>query len=193
MFKKLFFTAAAAAAVSVPLAGAAWAEPADSTRVRLITESATGVCQQRLGDFAATRCHTPLGLESNDPIPPGQEFNLAKDLFQIGPGESTPDAIRDFEALMIFGQPRVLVNGTDTIVIIEHYPDDWENITPGLAIKPFTKGCGKGRTRTTRQRRRGASPKKHNVRRPHPAPGVRAVPGPMSRTPRPTRIGLPPK
>ena len=31
MLKKLFVTAAAAAAVSVPLAGAAWADPADTT------------------------------------------------------------------------------------------------------------------------------------------------------------------
>ena len=141
MLKKLFITAAAAAAVSVPLAGAAWAEPPSDPSSTDHGIGAGGM-PQRLGDFAATGVTPPLA-ESNDPIPPGQEFNLAKDLFK-GPGESTPDAIRDFEAF-VWTPPRVLVNGTDTIVI-SNVPDDWENITPGLAIKPFTKGCGKGRT-----------------------------------------------
>jgi hypothetical protein len=93
---------------------------------------------QKLGDFAATGVNPPLAV-SNDPIPPGQQFKVAKDLFK-GPGDSTPDAIRDFEAFV--WTDRTLADGTS----LSNDPDDWEKITPGLAIKPLGPGCGKGRT-----------------------------------------------
>jgi hypothetical protein len=138
MFKKLFFTAAAAAAVSVPLAGVASADPADPNGNGL----GQGGMPQRVGDFAATGVTPPLA-SSNDPIPPGQEFNLAKDYYAaVHPGEkaSTPTAIGEFEAFVWTG--RTLADGTP----ISNNPDDWTNITPGLAIKPLGPGCGKGRT-----------------------------------------------
>ena len=105
MFKKLFFTAAAAAAVSVPLEWPKWeqvmsADPVDPNGNGL----GHGGMPQRLGDFAATGVTPPLA-SSNDPIPPGQEFNLAKDYYAaVHPGEkaNTPTAIAEFEAL--FGQ-----------------------------------------------------------------------------------------
>jgi hypothetical protein len=78
MFTKLIITAAAAAAVSVPLAGVACAEPPDpGSTVKGIGE---GGMPQRLGNFAATGVTPPLA-PSNAPIPPGEEFNLAKDFY----------------------------------------------------------------------------------------------------------------
>jgi hypothetical protein len=93
---------------------------------------------QRLGDFAATGI-TPGLAPTNDPIPPGKEFNLAKDLFK-GLGESTPDAIRDFESFV--WSTHTLPDGT----VVSSDPADWGNITPGLAIKALGSGCGKGNT-----------------------------------------------
>lgn len=142
MIKKALLAMVAVGALSVPLAGAAWAEPpSDSSS----TDNGIGEggMPQRIGDFAATGVTPPLA-ESNAPIPPGEEFNLAKGLFK-DPGESTPDAIRDFEAF-VWTPPRVLLNGDELPVPISNNPQDWENITPGLAIKPLTPGCGKGRT-----------------------------------------------
>jgi hypothetical protein len=140
MLKKLFVAAAAAAAVSVPLAGVAWADkPSDPG------SNGNGLGQggmpQRLADFAATGTNPeiPNPNGTGNPVPPGEEFNVAKLLFK-GPGESTPDAIRDFEAFVWTG--RTLANGTP----ISNNPDDWTNITPGLAIKPLGPGCGKGRS-----------------------------------------------
>src|SRR4051812_11135817 len=145
MLKKLFVTAAAVAAVSVPLAGAAWADPGDPNGNGL----GQGGMPQRLSDFAASGVdpvlQNPLGPPGT-PIPPGQEFNLAKDLFK-GPGESTPDAIAQFESFVWTNPPgrppRTLVGVPGSI---PSSVDDWTNITPGLAITPFTHGCGKGRT-----------------------------------------------
>ena len=56
MLKKLFVTAAAAAAVSVPLAGVALADTGDPNGNGL----GQGGVPQRLGDFAATGVTPPL-------------------------------------------------------------------------------------------------------------------------------------
>ncbi|HNM84257.1 MAG: hypothetical protein U0Q20_01085 [Mycobacterium sp.] len=144
VFKKLFFTAAAAAAVSVPLAATGWAEPPSSpssTDTSTVNGVGKGGMPQKLGDFSATGVTPPLAA-SNDPIPPGKEFNLAKDLFK-GPGESTPDAIRDFESFVWSNSQLVVPGGTETIT---SNPQDWEGVTPGLAIKPLTPGCDHGRS-----------------------------------------------
>jgi hypothetical protein len=142
MFKKLFFTAAAAAALSVPLAGVASADSGDPNGNGL----GQGGMPQRLGDFAATGVTPPLA-GSNDPIPPGQEFNLAKDYSAAvngGKKASTPTAVAEFEAFIWTG--RTLAGDPTSI---SNNPDDWTNITPGLAIKPLGPGCGKGRTGLT--------------------------------------------
>ncbi len=138
MFKKLLFTTVAAAAVSLPLAGVASADPANPNGNGL----GQGGMPQRLGDFANSGVNPPLA-ETNDPIPPGQEFNLAKDFYAAThPGEkaNTPTAVKEFEAFVWAG--RTLADGTP----VSNNPDDWTNITPGLAIKPLGPGCGKGRT-----------------------------------------------
>ena len=70
MLKTLFFTAAAAVAVAVPLAGVASADPGDPNGNGL----GQGGMPQRLGDFANTGV-TPGLTDTNAPIPPGQEFN----------------------------------------------------------------------------------------------------------------------
>jgi hypothetical protein len=139
MFKKLLFTAAATAALSIPLAGVALAdEPSDpgSTAGGI----GKGGMPQRLGDFAATGVTPPLA-ETNAPIPPGKEFNLAKDL---SPGVPTPTAIRNFESFVWSNSQLVLPDGT--LETIPSDPDLWTNVTPGLAIKPLTPGCDKGRS-----------------------------------------------
>ncbi len=86
MLTKLFITAAAAAALSVPLAGAAWAQPPSdpsSTDKSDLSSTKNGVgaggMPEKLGNFVATGVTPPAG--SGDRIPPGQQFNAAKDLF----------------------------------------------------------------------------------------------------------------
>ena len=73
MFRKLFLTAAAAAAVCVPLAGVASADPPADPGSNGNGVGAGGV-PKKLGDAAAG-----LGVGNGDPIPPGSIFsNLAK-------------------------------------------------------------------------------------------------------------------
>jgi hypothetical protein len=138
MFKKLFFAAAVAAAVAVPLAGVASADAGDPNGNGV----GKGGMPQRLGDFAATGV-TPALAPTNDPIPPGQEFNTAKDYYAaVHPGQkaNTPTAVGEFESFVWTG--RTLADGTP----VSNDPNDWTNITPGLAVKPLGPGCGKGRT-----------------------------------------------
>ncbi len=144
MLKKLFFTVAAAVAVSVPLAGVVSADPADPNGNGL----GQGGMPQRLGDFANTGV-TPELADTNAPIPPGKEFNLAKDYSAAvngGKKASTPTAVSEFEAFIWTnpgGPPRTLAGDSTPI---PSTVEDWTNITPGLAIKPLGPGCGKGRT-----------------------------------------------
>ncbi len=148
MFKKLIFTAVAAAVVSVPLAGTAWADkPSDPGSTD--TGIGQGGMPEKLGNFVTTGVKDPAG--DGSPIPPGQEFNLAKDLFKTDPvtgknipGVSTPDAIRDFESALWSSHQLVLPDGT--LETIPSDPADWTNITPGLAIKPLTPGCNHGKS-----------------------------------------------
>jgi hypothetical protein len=146
MLTKLFITAAAAAALSVPLAGAAWAQPPSdpsSTDKSDLSSTKNGVgaggMPEKLGNFVATGVTPPAG--SGDRIPPGQQFNAAKDLF---PGVPTPTAVRDFESFLWSTRQLVLPDGT--LETITSNPEDWEGITPGLALKPLTPGCDHGRS-----------------------------------------------
>ena len=120
--------------LSLPFAAAAAAEPSSDT-----SSSQHGIGEggmpRKLGDFVTTGVSPSAG--TGEKIPPGQEFNLAKDLF---PGVPTPTAIRDFESALWSGH--TLADGT----VVPSDPALWDDITPGLAIKPLTPGCGHGRS-----------------------------------------------
>ena len=125
MLKKLFVTAAAAAAVAVPLAGVAWADPpSDNNPPPGQSDAGPGV-PNVVGNFLSDAGANPNG---SGKVTPGQEFNVAKDLF---PGVSTPEALGDF------------VNG------FYQGTTDFDKVAPGLATKTFTPGCKSGHTSTS--------------------------------------------
>jgi hypothetical protein len=127
MLEKLFVTAAAAAAVSVPLAGVAWADPPSGNNPPGHGATGPGIPHE-LGAFADS-----LGLNPNGPgkpIPPGQEINLAKD---ASPGVSTPVAVGEF------------VNG---VYASQGVTTTFGPLPPGSAAKTFTPGCTSGHTAT---------------------------------------------
>ena len=127
MIKKLFIAAAAAAAVSVPLAGAAWADPPSDNNPP--GQGATGPgLPHEVGGYLDSAGANPLG--AGKPAPPGKVFNVAKDLFG-GPGVSTPDAVGAF---------------VDAFYGNTNYGED--GVAPGLATKTFTPGCKSGHTAT---------------------------------------------
>ena len=136
MFKKLFITAAAAAAVSVPLAGAAWATPSDNNPPGH-DASGPGIPNAVGASLDAVSAANPSlpNLNPNgtgNPVPPGQAFNAAKDQY---PGVSTPTAVGAFvdnEFANYLGIPGTAF-GTD-------------GLPPGLAVKSFTPGCKSGHT-----------------------------------------------
>ena len=130
MLKKLFVSAAAAAAVSVPLAGVAWATPSDNNPPG---QGVTGPgVPHELGGYLDSANANP------DPVPPGKLFNMAKDVFKTDPpvtgknipGVSTPEAVGAF---------------VDTV-----YGSDFaeDGVAPGLATKTLTPGCKSGHTAT---------------------------------------------
>jgi hypothetical protein len=120
MLKKLFVTAAATAAVSVPLAGAAWADQPDDPGSNGI---GAGGVPQKLGEVAQDLGGNPSG----DPITPGAAFRQAKDLF---PG-NTPSAYGDY---------------IDTFVAPVLGVDPFGRTPPGLGVKTVTSGCDHGRS-----------------------------------------------
>jgi hypothetical protein len=127
MFKKLFFTAAAAAAVSVPLAGAAWAVPPqdDPNRSDPPGQSVAGHGIPQVAGAIADQLGTrPPGSNPGDPLPPGKVFNYAKDLF---PGDPTPVA---------YGKALNQVFNTNIFT----------NTAPGLGVKSAAPGCSSGHT-----------------------------------------------
>jgi hypothetical protein len=86
MLKKLFVTAAAAAAVSVPLAGAAWAEPPADPGAgnQGVPDRAAGAVESILGNPDALD-----GLQNGNSgvVSPGAAFKLGAKV----PGLNTPD------------------------------------------------------------------------------------------------------
>ena len=144
MLKKLFITAAAAAAVSVPLAGVAWAEP-DSNSPPGQNDTGPGL-PAKLGTFADTGIKgkilgTPSLNPSGAPTPPGSVF--VKPLTGL-PG-NIPGALGDFENQL--WSAYTLADGTSI-------PTTWGDTPPGLAIKPLTPGCN-GADCSTRSTRLG--------------------------------------
>ena len=119
MLKKLLVTAAAAAAVSVPLAGAAWADPGDP--------SGNGIGQGGMPQQIDDISHS-LGLPDptpNGPNPPGQ---VQKRLIRVAfPDGSTPEAYGSYLDTLLPGV----------------YPDK----TPtGMGVKASGPGCNQGHT-----------------------------------------------
>ena len=130
MLKKLFITAAAAAVVSVPLAGMAWAEPSSDPGTN--DKGSSG--ENKLGKGGVPKHLGEVLHEINsdtypsDPISPG---SIASDVAGM-PG-SVPDAFGNF------------VNGFWGLVGVE---TDYGPTAPGLAVKQFTPGCTHGRQAT---------------------------------------------
>ena len=145
MIKKLFITAAAAAAVSVPLAGAAWAEPPSdpgSTDTSTDTGIGSGGMPGKLGTFLKHGIVDANGDGFGDgsPTTPGSIISG-----QAKADGNTPDAMRDFEA-GIWSNYRLVRPDPLEPETITSVPGDWEGVTPGLAIKPLTPGCDHGRS-----------------------------------------------
>lgn len=148
MLKQLFVTAAAAAALSVPLAGPAWAEPSDPSSPDPSAPSSTenglgkGGMPARIGNFFKDGIKDAAGNGAGDgsPTTPGSVISTQAKV----DGINTPDAFRDFEAGLWSNYKLVRPDGT--LETITSNPKDWENITPGLAVKTVGPGCGKGNT-----------------------------------------------
>jgi hypothetical protein len=133
MLKKLFITAAAAAAMSVPFAGVAWAEPPSDPGSSDNGVGPGGV-PEKLGNFLDTGI-TPGANPSGAAITPGSVVNgLAK-----APG-TTPEAVGQFETGL--WATHTLTNGDQVQTV-------WGATPPGLAIKPITPGCSHGHTAIT--------------------------------------------
>ena len=139
MLKKLFVTAAAAAAVSVPLAGAAWATPSDNNPPGQGT-TGPGIPHET-GAFAdavaaANPALPPINPNGSGPLPPGQEYRTVAKM----PG-STPEA------------GAVVVNGIYGNYTVPDAPGtpvqtNFGVVPPGMVTKTFTPGCTSGHTAT---------------------------------------------
>jgi len=124
MLKKLFVTAAAAAAVSVPLAGAAWADQPDDPGAgnQGVPDRAAGAVESILGNPDALD-----GLQSGKSgvVSPGTAFSLGAKV----PGLNTPDGYA------------VALNG---FYISQNRPDlaTFEApMIPGSVTTDFTPAC----------------------------------------------------
>jgi hypothetical protein len=121
MLKKLFAIAAAAAALSVPLAGVAWADVPSDPSSNDNPVGAGGV-PKKIGDGAASLGQNPSG----DPITPGSVFSTVAKV----PDSNAPDA---------YG---ALIDAT-VAPLLGAAP--FGSTPPGVGIKTFTSGCSHGR------------------------------------------------
>jgi hypothetical protein len=140
MLKKLFVTVAAAAAVSVPLAGVAWADPPSDPGSNGNGLGKGGI-PTKLGNSLSNSVSpnanpNPGGV---GPVTPGSAINMAKDLF---PGVSTPVAVGDF--LTAFGATH-----TSAVPGFNPQTTPFGPTAPGLVIKALSPGCGNGHTGVT--------------------------------------------
>jgi hypothetical protein len=133
MFKRLFFTAAAAAAVSVPLAGVAWATPAnneppgqrDTTSGR---HGIPGVVGQ-VADLFGTNPNPGQAL------PPGKVFSSLKKGVTLADGTVIPP----FDGK---NTPERYANALNTLTPF----NVGDSLSPGLGVKSGTPACRSGRT-----------------------------------------------
>jgi hypothetical protein len=142
MLKKLFFTAAAAAALSVPLAGAAWAAPGDP--------SANGVGQGGVPARAGETLNRdyPALYPTAAPVTPGSAFSgVAK---TKPPGVSLPEAYSDaLEQIItlpgVGGLPENIDGATIPATPLPPGTTVEVATTPGAVAKSFTPGCVNGK------------------------------------------------
>ena len=137
MLKKLFVTAAAAAAVSVQLAGVAWAAPPSDAGSSNPPPGQGGI-PTKAGNSLANSV-TPSANPGGGPVTPGSAFKLAKDAF---PGVSTPVAVGDF--LTAFGATH-----TSTVPGFNPQTTPFGPTAPGLVVKALSPGCSHGHTGVT--------------------------------------------
>jgi hypothetical protein len=154
MFKKLFFTAAAAATVSVPLAGAAWATPPDQPNNppgHPVSTEKPGIpgAAQAFADATTPAPGIPtLNPNPGEPLPPGQIYsNIAK-----VPGLSTPVAAA-IAINNIYGG----YSGIPDTDPPSPLPTTYTFVPPGMATKTFTPACESGHTATNVEVNGGAS------------------------------------
>jgi hypothetical protein len=124
MIKKLFITAAAAAAVSVPLAGVAWATPANNEPPgQRDTNSGQPGIPGVVGNVADAFGTNP---QPGEALPPGQVFSNLKGVYE---GSNTPERYATaINSLNIPGVPTLTT------------------LSPGLGIKSGTPACKSGQT-----------------------------------------------
>jgi len=130
MFKKLFFTAAAAAAVSVPLAGAAWASPPDDpgSGNQGVPDKAKNFIESNFGPDATLDPVTGESLASGNSgvLAPGTAFSSGAKVSGVNAPEGYADALNTFYDQQIGANP------------------GYVRVIPGQAAKLFTPGCGTG-------------------------------------------------
>ena len=150
MLKKLFVAAATAAAMSVPLAGLAWADPpsdnaapgADSPSDNAAPGApGKGGIPKKAGSFLDTVSAANPGLPNlnpngSGPVAPGTVYSTIAKL----PG-SAPDATGAFVNGIYgaYGTPEA--GGVPVVATFGKVP-------LGMATKTFTPGCSSGRTAT---------------------------------------------
>src|SRR5438270_10675895 len=116
MLKKLFITAAAAAALSVPLAGAAWADPPSDPSSNDNAVGKGGI-PEKLGNFLDSGI-SPSANPSGAPVAPGSVLNGLAKL----PGNA-PDAMGQFETGLW---------ATHTLTSGDQIQTVWGSTPPGL-------------------------------------------------------------
>jgi hypothetical protein len=143
MLKKLFFTAAAAAAVSVPLAGVAWADKPSDPGANGKGLGQGGV-PAAAGDYLQ-RTYPDANPPFPDKVTPGSVFSQAAQL----PGLNTPEGygVALTQQFNTLGLPDVFPSGSLPAVP----PPSGTTFTvgptvPGSVVKLFTPGCDNGKS-----------------------------------------------
>jgi hypothetical protein len=140
MLKKLFITASAAAAVSVPLAGVAWAAPSSDAG-----SNSNGVGKGGVPAAAGEALHNNYpALYSGAPVTPGSVFSGAAQAKP--PGTSLPDAYgASLTGLFnTAGLPNVFPSGSAPAVPPPAGTTYSVGPTvPGSVVKLFTPACAK--------------------------------------------------
>ena len=151
MLKKLFVTAAAAAAVSVPLAGAAWATPSDNNPPGQGT-TGPGIPHEAAAFGNAVDQANP-GLTATEPE---RWTASSRTVFQErrkSPNMSTPEAAA-IALNGIYGNYSGIPDVSGTPL---NPTSTFDRFPPGMDVKSFTPACRSGHTATDPNINGGAS------------------------------------